>query len=271
MSDKFIDIDKIIADRNPRLKKWLPKFILNYLKKILHQKEMNQVIDNTKEMNGFEFCEYVLDHFNIKIEAHGLENIPKSGGQIFAANHPLGGMDALAIVKEMKPIRRDFKFVVNDILLNLAPLKELFIGVNKLGANSKESIVAFNQEFEKEQGIFVFPAGLVSRKKKQKVQDLEWKKTFISRSKKFKKDVIPVFLDGELSNFFYNLANFREKTKLKTNIEMLYLVNELFKLKNNTYHLYFGKTIPFNTFDKSKTDLEWAEVVKNIVYTLKHE
>ena len=145
MSDKFIDIDKIIADRNPRLKKWLPKFILNYLKKILHQKEMNQVIDNTKEMNGFEFCEYVLDHFNIKIEAHGLENIPKSGGQIFAANHPLGGMDALAIVKEMKPIRRDFKFVVNDILLNLAPLKELFIGVNKLGANSKESIVAFKQ------------------------------------------------------------------------------------------------------------------------------
>ncbi|MFD1550964.1 1-acyl-sn-glycerol-3-phosphate acyltransferase [Putridiphycobacter roseus] len=271
MSDKFIDLDKIINDRNPRLKKWLPNFLLNYLKKILHQKEINEIINATENLDGFEFCTYVLQQFNIKIDVHGLENIPRSGGQIFAANHPLGGMDALAIVQEMQPIRTDFKFVVNDVLLNLKPLQNLFIGVNKLGSNSKESITAFNQEFEKEQGIFVFPAGLVSRKKKNKVKDLVWKKTFISRSRKFKKDVIPVFLDGELSDFFYNLANFRERIGLKTNIEMLYLVNELFKQKNKTYPLYFGKSIPFHTFDKSKTDLEWAAYVKNKVYTLKNE
>ena len=167
MSDKFIDIDKIIEDKNPSLKKWLPKFLIRYLKRITHQKEINSIITNTEGMNGFEFCNYILNYFNISIETKGLENIPKTGGVIFAANHPLGGVDALAIVKEMQPHRTDFKFVVNDILLHLKPLKHLFIGVNKIGSNSKDSIAALNAEFELPQGLFVFPAGLVSRRKKE--------------------------------------------------------------------------------------------------------
>ena len=268
MPDKFIDIDKILEDKNPRLKKWLPGFLVRYLKKITHQRVINKVISDTEGMNGFEFCDYVLDYFNITIETTGLEHIPDEGGVIFAANHPLGGMDALAIVKEMKPIRTDFKFVVNDILLHLAPLKDLFIGVNKVGSNSKSHIAQLNAEFAKPQGVFVFPAGLVSRRKKKQVRDLEWKKTFISRSKKFEKDVVPVFLDGKLSNFFYNLANFRERLGLKANIEMLYLVNELFKQKNATLKLFFGKPIPHATFNSSKTDLEWADYVKQKVYRL---
>jgi putative hemolysin len=174
-------------------------------------------------------------------------------------------------VKEMEPIRTDFKFVVNDILLHLKPMKEFFIGVNKIGSNSKDNIMALNAEFDKPQGIFVFPAGLVSRRKKGLVRDLEWKKTFISRSKKFKKNVIPVFLDGDLSNFFYNLSNFREKVGLKTNIEMLYLVNELFKQKNRTFKLYFGKPISYTTFNNSKSDKEWADNVKQKVYSLTDE
>jgi len=268
MSDKFIDIDKIIEDKNPRLKKWLPDFLIRYLKKITHQKEINKIITDTEGMDGFEFCDFVLKHYNISIKTHGLENIPKTGGIIFAANHPLGGMDALAIVNEMKPVRTDFKFVVNDILLHLKPMKSLFIGVNKIGTNSKGNIATLNAEFAKPQGIFVFPAGLVSRRKKSLIRDLEWKKTFISRSKKFEKNVIPVFLDGRLSNFFYNLANFREKVGIKANIEMLYLVNELFKQKNTTLKLYFGKPISYATFNNTKNDREWADFVKQEVYRL---
>lgn len=268
MSEKFIDIDKIITEKNPTLKKWLPGFILRYLKKILHQKEINAIIENSGDMNEVEFCNYVLKEFKITIETTGLENIPKTGGIIFASNHPLGGMDALAIIKEVIPIRSDIKFVVNDILLHLRQLKNLFIGVNKIGSNTKNNIANLNAEFAKPQSVFVFPAGLVSRKKKGVVKDLVWKKTFISRAKKFDKDVIPVFLDGELSNFFYRLSNIREKIGLKANIEMLYLVNELFKQKNKTLKLYFGKPISYSTFNKSKTDLEWAEFVKQEVYRL---
>ena len=270
MSDKFIDIDKVLSEKNPKLKKWLPKFLVNYLKRILHQKEINKLLKDNEHLKGFDFCVAILDHFKITIETHGLENIPKTDGVIFAANHPLGGMDALAIIKEVTPIRKDFKFVVNDILLHLKPLNQLFIGVNKIGTNNKDAIKALNNEFDKPQGVFVFPAGLVSRKKNKKVRDLEWKKTFISRSKKFKKDIVPVFLDGELSNFFYNLSNFRERIKVKANIEMLYLVNELFKQKNKTFQLHFGEPIPYQTFDKTKKDIEWAKYVKELVYKLKN-
>ncbi|MFK8037992.1 MAG: 1-acyl-sn-glycerol-3-phosphate acyltransferase [Crocinitomicaceae bacterium] len=268
MSEKFIDIDKIIAEKNPKLKRWMPGFLLRYLKKILHQKEINAIIESSEDMDGYEFCNYVLKEFNISIETKGLEHIPQSGGAIFAANHPLGGMDALAIIKEVIPLRPDLKFVVNDILLHLKPLKNLFIGVNKIGSNSKNNIADLNAEFEKPQCVFVFPAGLVSRKKKGIVKDLVWKKTFISRAKKFDKDVIPLFLDGELSNFFYRLSNIREKIGVKANIEMLYLVNELFKQKNRTLKLYFGKPIPHSTFNKSKTDIEWANFVKQEAYRL---
>ena len=271
MSDKFIDIDKIIDEKNPKLRKWLPKFILNYLKKVLHQKEINQIIHDSKGLNGYEFCVRTIEYFNIKIVVSGIENIPEKGGVIFAANHPLGGMDALAIVKEVSPVRPDIKFVVNDILLHLKNLNHLFIGVNKHGSNTKESLANLNEAFSSEQAIFVFPAGLVSRRKKGIVKDLEWKKTFISRSKKFRKPVVPVFLDGELSSFFYNLSNFREKIGIKSNIEMLYLINEMFKQKNKIYHLHFGSQITYDTFDKSKSDKEWAEYVKQRVYDLKHE
>lgn len=266
-----MDIDKIIGEKNPKLLKWLPNFILNYIKKIVHQKEINTILTETKDLDAFEFCNEILNRFNIKIETVGKENIPLTGGGIFAANHPLGGLDALAIVTEVAPIRPDVKFVVNDILMHLKSLSSLFVGVNKHGTNSKASLQDLNNTFNSDQAIFVFPSGLVSRKKKGKVEDLKWKKTFISRSKKFKKDIIPVFLDGELSDFFYNLSNFRERIGIKANIEMLYLVNEMFKLKNNTYRLYFGKPISFETFDQTKSDIQWADYVKQKVYKLKND
>lgn len=269
MEDKFIDVDKILKDKNPRLAKWLPRFIKKYLKKILHQSEINQILEENKDLNAFEFCNEVLTRFNIEVEAIGLENIPKKGGVIFAVNHPLGGMDALAIIQQVSTVRKDIKFVVNDILLNLKNLSSIFVGVNKHGVNDKKSILALNQLFESEQAIFVFPAGLVSRKTKGEIKDLEWKKTFISRSKKFQRNVIPVFVDGELSKYFYRLSNFRKKIGVKANIEMLYLADETLKQKNKKYQIHFGKPINFSKFDTTKTDLQWADYVKNIVYQLK--
>ena len=174
MEDKFIDIDQLIRDKNPRLYRWMPRFLINYLKRTIHQNESNEVIRENKGANGYEFSLAVIKRLGIKVEIEGLENIPASGGTIFAVNHPLGGMDALAIIKEVYPIRSDLKFVVNDLLLNLPNLKDLFTGVNKHGSNSKESLTALNELFASERAIFVFPAGLVSRRKKGKVEDLEW-------------------------------------------------------------------------------------------------
>ncbi|MBK7128843.1 MAG: glycerol acyltransferase [Crocinitomicaceae bacterium] len=269
MAEKFIDIEKIIRDKNPRLLKFLPGFILRYLKRILHEDEVNEAIEENKDVYGYQFCVNIIKKFDLQISARGIENISPTGGAIFACNHPLGGFDALAVVQDVTPVRPDIKFVVNDILLHLHSLKDMFVGVNKHGTNTKDSLDELNKQFMTDQAVFVFPAGLVSRKKRGIVEDLEWKKTFITRSKKFNRDVIPVYIDGKLSNRFYRLANFRKFIGIKANIEMLYLVDELFRQKNKTITIHFGKPIPASTFDKTKTDSAWAQWVKSKVYDMR--
>jgi len=269
MKEKFIDVEKILSDKNPAILKWTPKFLINYLKNTIHQEDINRILGENKDKFGYDFCLDIITRFNIKVETKGLENIPKTGGCILAANHPLGGMDALAIVTAMNPYRKDIQFIVNDILLNLKNLKGLFVGVNKHGSTSKDSFKNVSNLFGSDKATFVFPAGLVSRKKKGKIEDLEWKKTFITQSKKHQKTIVPVYVEGNLTNFFYNLSNFRTSIGIKTNIEMLYLAKETFKQQNKTIKIIFGKPISSSHFDKSKSDKEWAAWMKKQVYQLK--
>lgn len=271
MQEKFIDIEKVIKSKNPKLLKWLPKFIVSYLKRTLHQEEINHILEENKDKFDYDFARDIIKRFNVKVNAIGLENIPKTGGYIFASNHPLGGIDALAIVTVMEPYRKDMQFVVNDILLNLKNLSGLFVGVNKHGTNTKDSLKKVDELFASDKAVFVFPAGLVSRKKKGTIADLEWKKTFITRAKKHQKSIIPVYVDGSLSNFFYRLSNLRSTLGIKANIEMLYLADETFKQKDKTLNIIFGKSIPVETFDKSKSDKEWAKWMEHKVHAMKNE
>ena len=254
--DKFIDIEKAIHSKNPKLLKWLPKFILRYIKKIVHEDEINQILLENIDNYGYDFCKDVINRFNIKVTTKGTENIPKNGGYIFVANHPLGGMDAMAIVTTVAPIRNDIKFIVNDLLLKLKNLKGQFVGVNKHGGNTKESLNMVDELFASDNAVFIFPAGLVSRKNRGLVEDLEWKKTFITRAKKHNKTIIPLYVEGKLTNFFYRLSNYRTKIGIKSNIEMFYLVDECFKQKNKHLKIIFGESVPPSRFDKSKTDKE---------------
>jgi putative hemolysin len=267
--EKIIDIKRLIASKNPKLAKWIPGFLIRYLKKTLHEDDVNKSLKENIGVKAIPFSDYVIDKFSIKVNFIGAENIPKEGGVIMAANHPLGGMDAMAMVTEFKHYRTDFKFVVNDILMNIDNLKDMFVGVNKHGTNTKESLKVLNDLFASEQAVFVFPAGLVSRKKKGVIRDLAWKKTFITRSKKFERNIIPVHIDGELTKFFYRLSNFRTKIGIKANLEMLYLVDELYQQTDKEINITFGEPIPHTTFDKSKKDVEWAAWVKDKVYELK--
>lgn len=266
--NKFIDVKKVISDKNPQLLKWLPGFLIRYIQKTLHEKEVNEFIEENKDKDSFEFCDEVIRSFNINLTAEGIENIPTTGGCVLAINHPLGGMDAMAIVTLLKQRRKDIKFIVNDVLMNLENLKGMFIGVNKHGKNAKNSLSKVDELFATDQLICVFPAGLVSRKKNGQIRDLEWKKTFITRSRKHKKNIIPVHINGELTNFFYRLSNFRTFLGIKANIEIFYLVSELFKQKNKKMNVIFGESIDHESLDRSKSDLEWAQIIKDKVYQL---
>lgn len=266
---KLIDIRKIIGDKNPKLLKRLPGFIVRYLQRILHEKDVNQFIHDHRNDSPIEFCLAVMDKFNIQLTVEGKENIPTQDGAVLVVNHPLGGMDAMALVAVLHEKRPDIKFVVNDILLHLENLKPIFVGVNKHGKHAAESLRKVDETFASDNLLCLFPAGLVSRMEKGEVKDLKWRKTFITRSKKYNKTVIPVYIDGELSSFFYNLYKIRKFLGVKANIEMLYLVNELYKQNNKKIKISIGSPIEAKQFDNSKNDSEWAEFVKTKVYDLK--
>ncbi len=264
---KFIDIRQLIASKNPRLLKWLPGFVIGYLKRILHQKDINQFMADHPDAHDSQFCDDVMAYLNIKVVIKGLENLPKEGKLVLAMNHPLGGMDAIALVSALRKIRTDLKFIVNDLLLNLNRMNGLFLGVDKHGKNNQSKREQISELFASDFLVCIFPAGLVSRKINGQIRDFEWKKTFVTLSKENDRLIVPMHIDGHLSNFFYRLANFRTKIGIKTNIEMLYLSNELFKLRDSAIVMTIGK--PISTSDLPDTnDRQQAEFVKQRLYEL---
>lgn len=269
--DKFIDIRKVIGNKNPGLLKVLPGFIISYLKRILHEDEINDFIKRNSDKFDLDFIEQIVLEFSRSVNVVGIENIPTDKRILIASNHPLGGLDGVALMHVVGKVRKDILFPVNDILMNLKNIKNLFIPINKHGTNS-QNLKIINDTFASDISILYFPAGLVSRKQKHgEIKDLEWKKTFISYAKKYQRDIVPSFIDSRNSNFFYNLANFRKRIGIKQNIEMLYLVNEFYKQKDKDLGIFFGKPIQYTFFDKRFTDLEWAEKLKNYVYRIKED
>lgn len=267
--EKFIEIEKVLAEKNPRLAKALPGFVLAYIKKVLHQDQINDFIASHGHLFGFDFIEKIILEFGVQIDIQGLENIPNSGGIVLASNHPLGGLDALAMMHMLGKKRIDMRFIVNDILLSFKNLKELFIPVNKHGKSGAESVKMINAQFASEELTLVFPAGLVSRKQEGGIiKDLEWKKSFITKARQYQRDIIPVYVEGINSNFFYNLSRWRKRLGIKANIEMFYLMDEMYKQRGKKITIYFGKPIKYSTFDKSKTDEQWANYIKELVYKL---
>jgi len=265
---EFIDVAKVIERKSPKLRKTLPGFIIRYLRHIIHEDELNGFLRQYGHLKGLPFIDGVLKYMNTKIEVIGLENIPKDKRVIIASNHPLGGLDGIALMGTVGKKRKDIVFPVNDILMNIKNLEPLFIPINKHGSNT-ENIQIINDTFASDKIICYFPFGLVSRKKKGVIKDLVWHPTFITKAKRFKRDVIPTFISGRNTNFFYNLANLRSFLKIKTNIEMLYLVDEFHKQKNKKITITFGRPIPYQTFDKRKSPTQWANAMRDFIYLLK--
>jgi putative hemolysin len=266
---KFIDIKGLIASKNPKLLRYLPSFVIRYLRKILHEDEINDFLEVNKDKYDQDFCRAVMEYFNITVVIKNKELIPKDEPIIIAMNHPLGGMDAIALVAGLEDYRKDLRFIVNDLLMNLKNISGLFVGVNKHGKNDNSVRNQIKRTFESDHAICIFPAGLVSRKVNGVVQDLSWKKTFMLYGRTLDRTIVPIHIDGELSNFFYRLSRIRNAVGIKANIEMLYLANELFKQYNRTITFTVGTPIKGSSFDKSISDQEAAESLRKTVHELK--
>jgi len=268
-----IDIDKVLKGKTPKYYNKIPGFLIRYLKRTVHQEDINGILERNRDAEGVEFMHaLVKNEFGLTLQLEGEENIPRTGRYLFASNHPLGGLDGICLSSVVgKMFNGKIKYLVNDILYYIDPLKPIFIPVNKYGAQARDSARWINEAYASENQIITFPAGLCSRKQKGEIRDLEWMKSFIIKSVEYKRDVIPVHFEGRNSNFFYNFANIRKATGIKFNIELIYLPDEMFKNSHQTFTITFGKPIPWQTFDDSKTPSAWAQYVKEVVYSLKRQ
>jgi len=265
---KHLDLESVIKAKNPALSKTLPGFIFRYLKRIVHQDDLNEFLTLYGHLRDADMAQAFLKYLNINYTVKGAENIPKKGRYIFVSNHPLGGLDGVVFIYELSKYFRDIKFPVNDILTNIENLNGIFLPVNKHGSQARDASKIIEQAYASDSQILYFPAGLCSRKKKGIIKDLVWHKSFITKAVEHKRDIVPAYFSGRNSNFFYKLSNIRNFLGIKANIEMLYLADEMFNQKGKEIRLVFGKKIPWETFDRSKTAPEWALLVREKVYGL---
>lgn len=264
-----IDIEKALNDKRKSTSRPLPKFIINFLKRIVHENEINDFLSKHGDKVGMDFADAAIEYLGLKVELKGTENIPNEGMFTFASNHPIGGLDGLAAIRYLgTKYNKDIKVLANDLLMNITNLHPFFLPVNKHGNQAKESAIMINKMYHSSSQILIFPAGLVSRRVKGKIIDLDWKKSFVTKSIHGKRDIIPLHISGRVTNFFYNLASLRVFLGIKTNLEMLFLPREMFKLRNKTLTLTFGKPIPYASLDRSKNAKAWADEIKKEVYKL---
>lgn len=267
-----INIDKILVSKMGNKAKFVPRPLVSWLKRIIHQEEVNKYLWESRHLTGTEWLEECVRYLDMTIELVGEENLPKKDdGRLytFVSNHPLGGEDGVALGAIIgRHYDGRFRYLVNDLLMNLPGLAPVCIPINKTGNQSRNFPAMVEAGFKSDNHMLMFPAGICSRKHGDEIRDIAWKKTFITKSVEYQRDVVPIHFGGQNSPFFYKLANFSDKYVKKVNIAMLFLVDEMYKNVHKTFRVAIGKPIPWQTFDKSKTAAQWAQYVQDIVYKL---
>ncbi|MCQ2975629.1 MAG: 1-acyl-sn-glycerol-3-phosphate acyltransferase [Bacteroidales bacterium] len=268
--NKLIDLDSVIRDFNPKLYKRLPRFVIGILKRIIRQDKINRLLTLYGHLDGSDFIEAVFKDFNVDIQSYGLDNVDKNQRLMFVANHPLGGIDGLAVIYSVCKNFNHCKGIVNDLLLFIVSLRSVFCGVNVYGHNNETIFKNIESLFnDPNENVCAFPAGLVSRKINGNITDLQWKKNFIIKAIEHNLPIVPVYVDAQNSRFFYNIANLRKKLGIKFNYELVLLPGEVFKYHDKPIKLYFGKPIMPETLKQFKSSNEKTDYVRKQTYSLK--
>lgn len=270
--EKTIDIDKILKGKMGSKAKFVPGFLVSWLKRIVHEDEVNRFLWESRHLSGTEWLSECVRYLKMTIHLEGVENLPdKNDGKLytFVSNHPLGGQDGVALGSIIGThYDGKFRYLVNDLLLNLPGLKPVSIGINKTGKQSRDFPRMVEAAFQGNEHIIMFPAGLNSRMTDGVIHDLPWKKTFVSKSVQYRRDVVPIHFSGRNSDRFYRIANWQKRLHLKVNLAMLFLVDEMYRNVDKDFTVKIGKPIPWQTFDRSRTPKEWALWVEDQVYAL---
>jgi len=268
---KIIDVDRILESKMGGKARYVPRFVVSWLKGILHENEINDFLGAHRNETGVEWLESCVKYLDMHLTITGLENLPQNDGKLytFVSNHPLGGGDGVALGALIgRRYDGNIRYLLNDILMNLPGLRPVGIPINKTGDQSRSFPKLIEDTFRASSHILLFPAGICSRRHGGVVRDIPWKKMFINKSVATQRDVVPIHFVGQNSNFFYRMANVGPALGLKFNLAMLFLVDEMYKNVGKSFEIRIGKPISWKVFDKSKTAAQWARYVEDIVYHL---
>lgn len=273
VTEKTIDIEAILRSKLDSKARWVPRPLINWLKHIVHQDQVNAFLWDARDLTGTPWLEAVVNYLQMHLTVNGMENLPdKDDGRLytFVSNHPLGGIDGVALGSIIGRHYDDrFRYLVNDLLMNLPGLAPLCVPINKTGKQSRDFPQLVKACFESKNHVLMFPAGICSRRQDDgTIRDIPWSKTFVSKSVEYQRDIVPIHFSGHNSNKFYRLARFSDRF-LPFNLAMLFLVDEMYKNIGKDFQVTIGKPIPWQTFDKTHTPMEWAEIVQDKVYELK--
>lgn len=272
ITEKTIDIDNLLRSKMGAKAKFVPRPLVSWLKHIIHQDRVNAYLWESRHLSGTEWLEECVRYLDMTLDIVGMENLPaKDDGRLytFVSNHPLGGADGVALGAIIgRHYDGRFRYLVNDLLMNLPGLAPVCIPINKTGNQSRNFPAMVESGFRSDNHMLMFPAGICSRRRNGEVRDLAWKKTFITKSVEYRRDVVPIHFGGQNSDFFYRLANISDRYVKKVNIAMLFLVDEMYKNVHKTFRVAIGEPIPWQTFDRSRTATEWAQYVQDRVYEL---
>lgn len=272
ITEKTIDIDRLLLSKMGTKAKFVPRPLVSWLKHIIHQDRVNAYLWESRHLSGTDWLEECVRYLDMTLEVVGMENLPaKDDGRLytFVSNHPLGGADGVALGAIIgRHYDGRFRYLVNDLLMNLPGLALVCIPINKTGGQSRGFPAMVESGFRSDNHMLMFPAGICSRRRGGEIRDVAWKKTFVTKSVEYRRDVVPIHFGGQNSDFFYRLANISDRYVKKVNIAMLFLVDEMYKNVHKTFRVAIGKPIPWQTFDRSRTPAEWAQYVQDRVYEL---
>lgn len=263
-----IDIEGIIGSKNPKLLKVIPKFLINFAKRVIHQKEINEILEHHGHLKGRAFASAALGDLGIKYKVHGIEKIKRPGRYMFVSNHPLGGLDGMILIEVFGEMFDNVRFVVNDLLMHIEPLKSVFVPVNKYGRQNIDNAKMILDAYDSDAQILYFPAGLCSRMINGEIKDLDWKKSFVNQAIKHGRDIIPIFFGGRNSTFFYKFANIRKSLGIKFNYETILLPGEMFRQRNATFDIFIGDPVTHQMLVSEGSPAYWSERLRGEVYNL---
>ena len=272
VTEKTIDIEKILKDKMGSRAWLVPGFLTGWLKRIIHQDQVNAFLWDARSLEGTPWLEAVVKYLDMHLVVEGMENLPpKDDGRLytFVSNHPLGGIDGVALGSIIGRYYDDrFRYLVNDLLMNLPGLAPLCVPINKTGKKGRDFPRLIKATFESQNHVLMFPAGLCSRRQDDgSIRDIPWTKTFLAKSIETQRDIVPIHFSGSNSAKFYRLARFSDRY-LPFNLAMVFLVDEMYKNVGKEFTVTIGKPIAWQSFDSSKTPMEWARIVEDKVYKL---